>query len=84
MAQNIFVSGTFPNYLVFTPAKKYIKYFNNTTQTYLWKSNGMSEKSIENIIKSHNLFAQTFLNHDILPDVNFNGHYLKIFLSLKR
>ena len=44
----------------------------------------MSEKSIENIIKSHNLFAQTFLNHDILPDVNFNGHYLKIFLSLKR
>ena len=39
------------NYLVFIPAKKYIKYFNGTTQICSWKSNGMSEKSIENITK---------------------------------
>ena len=31
------------NYLVFIPAKKYIKYFNGTTQIYSRKSNGMSK-----------------------------------------
>ena len=36
-----FSSGIFQNYLVFTPAKKYIKYFSGTTQIDLWKSNRM-------------------------------------------
>ena len=36
----------------------------------------MSELSIENITKSSNLFAPTFVNHYILPAVNFNGHCL--------
>ena len=36
----------------------------------------MSEGSIENITKSNSLFTPTFLNHYILPDVNFNGHCL--------
>ena len=34
------------NYLVFIPAKKYIKLFSGTTQIDLWKSNGMSEENI--------------------------------------
>ena len=36
-----FSSGIFENYLVFIPAKKYIKHFNGTTWIDLWKSNGM-------------------------------------------
>ena len=44
-----FSSGIFQNYLVFIAARKYIKYFNCTTQIYLRKSNGMPEESIENI-----------------------------------
>ena len=36
----------------------------------------MSEESIENITTSSSLFATTFINHYILPDVNFNGHRL--------
>ena len=39
MEQNIF-----DNYLVFIPAKKYIKYLCGSTPTDSWKSNGMSEK----------------------------------------
>ena len=38
-----FSSGAFQNYLVFIPAKKYVKYFNGTTWINLWKSNGTSE-----------------------------------------
>ena len=44
-----FSSGIFQNYLVFIPAKKYIKYFSGSTGIDLWKSNGMSEENIENI-----------------------------------
>ena len=45
----------------------------------------MSEENTRNITKSNNLFAPTFFNHCILPDVTFNGHCLIkiIFLSLK-
>ena len=69
-----FSSGIFQNYLVFKPAKKYIKYFIGTAWIKLWKSNGMSEKSFENITKSGMNFAPTFIDHHLLPDVNFNGH----------
>ena len=64
----------FQNYLVFVPDKKYIKYFDGTNQIQLWKSNGMSRESIENITKSKSIFAPTLVNHYILPDINFNGH----------
>ena len=47
-----FSSGIFQNYLVFTPARRYIKYFSGTTWIHSWKSNGMSEENIENITKS--------------------------------
>ena len=66
----------FENYLVFIPAKKYIKYFTDTTRIEWWKSNGMPEESIENITKSDSNFAATFVDHHFLPEMNFNGHCL--------
>ena len=36
----------------------------------------MSEKSIENITKSDSNFAPTFVDHHLLPVMNFNGHCL--------
>ena len=67
-------SQVLQNYLVFIPAKNYIKYFHGTTQIYLRKSNGMSEKNIENITKADSNFASTFADHHVLPDINFNQH----------
>ena len=35
----------------------------------------MSEENIENITtKSHNRFVPNFVDHQALPDTNFNGH----------
>ena len=45
----------------------------------------MSEESIENIAKSDDNFAPTFINHQF-PDINFNGHCLinnNIFIPKK-
>ena len=36
----------------------------------------MSEESIKNISKSDSKFTPTFVDHHILPDMNFNGHCL--------
>ena len=36
----------------------------------------MSEGNIENITKSDSNFAPTFVDHLVLPDINFNGHCL--------
>ena len=66
-----FPLGIFQNCLVFIPDKKYIKYFNGTDEIYSWKSNGMSEDSIENITNQTTFFLQLFVSHYILPDVNF-------------
>ena len=33
----------------------------------------MSEENIENITKSDSNFAPNFVNHHLLPDMNFNG-----------
>ena len=71
-------------YLLFIPAKKYIKYFSGTTRTDSWKSNGMSEESIENITKSDTNFAPTFVDHHLLPDINFNGSYLLINIYIPK
>ena len=71
-----FLSGIFQNFLVFTPAKKYVKYFSSTTQIDSWKSNGISEENIQNITKSDSNFAPTFVDHHVLLDINFNGHCL--------
>ena len=71
-----FSSGIFQNYLVFIPAKKYIKYFCGTTRIDSWKYNELSEESIENITKPDSNFAPNFVDHHWLPDINFNGHRL--------
>ena len=47
-----------------------------TTRIDSFKSNGLSEESIENIPKSDSLFTPTFVDHHLLPDVNFYGHCL--------
>ena len=36
----------------------------------------MSEESTESITKSGRNFAPIFVGHHLLPDMNFNGHYL--------
>ena len=41
----------------------------------MWKSHGMSQE-IENITKSDKSFASSFVNHNLLPDANFNSHCL--------
>ena len=69
-----FSLGIFQNYLVFIPAKKYIKYFSGTTWIDSWKSNRTLRGNTENIIKSDSNFAPTF--HHVLPDIMFNEHCL--------
>ena len=71
-----FSSGIFLNYLVFVQAEKYIKYFSGTSRINSWKSNRISEESMENITKSDSNFVSTFIDHHLLPDINFNGHFL--------
>ena len=56
-----FSLGIFLTYIVFIPSKNIFKYFYDITQIYLWKSNGMSEESIENITKSNKNFALNLL-----------------------
>ena len=71
-----FSSGIFQNYLVFIPAKKYIKYFSGTAGIDSWKSNEMSEENIKNITESDSNFAPPFVDHHLLSDINFNGNSL--------
>ena len=71
-----FSSGIFQSYLMFIPGKKCIKYCSGATWIDLWKSDGMSEENIENRTKSDKNFALTFVDHHLLPDINFNGHCL--------
>ena len=74
--------GIFQNYLVFIPAKKYIKYFTGTACVDLWKSGGIPEESFDNLTKSDSNFAPTFVDHHLLPDRSSNKKI--IFLSLKK
>ena len=71
-----FSLGIFENYLVFIPAKKYIKYFTSTIQVKSLKYNKMSKEIIENITKLDNNFAPTFVDPQLLPEMDFNGHCL--------
>ena len=79
-----FSSGMFQNYLVFIPVKKYLKYFSGTTWIASRKSNGTLEKNIENITKSVSNFAPTFVDHHLLPDINFNGRCLINNISISK
>ena len=44
----------------------------------------MSEESIENITKSDSNFEPTFIDHHLLPDMNFNGHCLIKNISITK
>ena len=73
--EKYFSLGIFQNYLVLIPAIKWIKYLYGFSQIYSWKSNGMSEKSTEEITKSDSNFDPTFAEHHSLTEINFNGKY---------
>ena len=79
-----FSSGMFQSYLVFTPSKKFIKYFSGTTWIDSWKSNGTLEKNIEDRTKSVRNFAPIFIDHHLLQDINFNGHCLIKNISIPK
>ena len=50
MAQIFFFRNTTKLFSIYLSAKKYFKFFSGAI--YLWKSNGMSDKSIKNITRS--------------------------------
>ena len=57
-----------------------------TTQINSSESNGISEGNIENITKSDSNFSTGFFDHHALPEISFNGHYLRnknIFIHKK-
>ena len=51
-------SVIFQNYLIFIPAKKYLKHFNGTSRINSSKPNGMSEENVE--------LNQTAILHQLL------------------
>ena len=69
MGQDIFL-GIGQNYLLFLPAKRYIKCFSGTTRIDSRKSDEILEKNIKNITRS----GSNFVDHHILPNININGH----------
>ena len=71
-----FSSGIFQNHLVFIQAKNTLNNFSGTTWINSGKSNGISEENTENITYSDSNFAPTFVDHHVLPDINFNGRCL--------
>ena len=47
--------------------------------------NLISEENIENITQSDSNFAPNYVDHHLLPDMNFNGHCLiKINISISK
>ena len=64
MGQNIFL-GVGQNYLLFLPAKRYIKCFSGTTRIDSRKSDEILEKNIKNITRS----GSNFVDHHILPNI---------------
>ena len=65
------------NFKITKTVKKYIKYLTSTTGIESLKFTGMPEESIKNIDKSGKTFAQTFADHNLLPEMNSNGHFNK-------
>ena len=44
----------------------------------------MSEENIENVTKSDSNFAPTFVDHKVLPDINFKSHCLIKNISITK
>ena len=64
MKKNIFFRNISKLLNIYTDYKKHYLFF-GTARIESWKSNGTSEESIENIIKSGSNFAPTFVDHDL-------------------
>ena len=78
-----FSSGIFQNYLVFIPDKNAWNIL--VAEAELNCKNLISEENIENITKSDSNFAPNYVDHHLLPDMNFNGHCLiKINISISK
>ena len=77
-SKKYFSSAILQIYLVFISTNKYFNIFNPTTQIYLWKSNGISQESTENITTSDNNFTPTLVNFYTLRGVKFNGNSKKV------
>ena len=73
---NIFPQEYFKIIQYLYQLKKYIEQFSRTFQIDSWKSNEMSEETIENITKSDKSFAPMFIDQHLLPDINFDGQCL--------
>ena len=54
-------SGIFQNYLLFIPAKKYIKYFSGTTWIDSWKFNGFQKKTLKIKLNQRAILHQILL-----------------------
>ena len=76
MEQNIFLQKYFKVIQHLYKLKKHIKYFSDSPRIDSLKFNVMLEKDIDNITKSECSFSSTFVDHNILPDINLNGHCL--------
>ena len=61
---------------VFISTNKYVKYFSGTNKIYLWKSNGISEESIKNIITSNSNFLPALIDYYQLAVAKFVGNCL--------
>ena len=71
-----FSSITFQNCLVFIPAKKYIKYFSGTARITLGNLMECQKKILKIQLNQAAIFAPNFIDHHVLPDINFNVHCL--------
>ena len=63
-------SGVFQKYLIFSSNEKYFRFLTSTSQVWSWKSEGFSEKWIENITTPDSNFTPTLINYYPLPDIN--------------
>ena len=70
------MSGVLQHYLVVILTNKYIELFSGTSETYLWKSKGISEEIIKNTAGPNQNFASNLTGSYSLPDATFNGHCL--------
>ena len=68
-----FSSGILQNYLIFLSTKKYFRFLTNTSQVSSWKSQELSEESIENTTTSNINFTLPLIYYYPLPDAKFNG-----------
>ena len=85
---NKFSTLNFSKYFYSGILQNYLKYILNilVAQLELVCGNPMEcqEIMLENITKSDSNFAPTFVDHNVLPDLHFNGHCLINNISISK